>query len=155
MNQVQLDVLEFMKAADQPFSPVPIVPPREVRKLHASLILEEAMETIHAMGFELVWEISEENPRGHYVYLDTEDGPNLTEIYDGLADTSYVVNGAANAFGLDLQAGHDEAHRSNMSKFIDGYRRDDGKWIKGPSYSKADFATLIGKQITEFVNGTN
>lgn len=151
MNQIQSDVLEFMVAAGQPTATIPYVPTLETRRLHAKLILEETMETIYGMGFDLVWTVDKENPEGAgcYEFLERAGGPDIVETYDGLSDASYVINGAANAWGLNLQAGHDEAHRSNMSKFIDGYRRDDGKWIKGPSYSPADFAKLIEDQSEE------
>lgn len=149
MNQIQKDTKEFMVAAGQPFATSPFIPSVEDRRLHAKLIHEETMETIYAMGFDLVWSVDKSNPEGagHYEFLERAEGPDIVETYDGLADSSYVIHGAANAWGLDLQAGHDEAHRSNMSKFIDGYRRDDGKWIKGPSYSPADFKYLISHQL--------
>ena len=33
-----------------------------------------------------------------------------------------------------------------MSKFIDGYKREDGKWVKGPSYSPAQLAPIVEDQ---------
>ena len=51
-------------------------------------------------------------------------------------DIDYVNTGAAVTFGLDLEAGFNEVHASNMSKFVDGkaLKDDLGKVIKGPNY---------------------
>ncbi len=44
-------VKTFMKLAGQDTPDEPIFPSLEIRKLRATLILEEAMETIYALGF--------------------------------------------------------------------------------------------------------
>lgn len=67
----------------------------------------------------------------------------LVQVADDLADLLYVVYGAANAFGIDIGEVFEEVHRSNMTKFIDGHRREDGKWVKGPSYSPADIRKVL------------
>lgn len=54
-----------------------------------------------------------------------------------------TLNYAINVQKLPIEEVFDEIHRSNMTKFIDGHRREDGKWIKGPSYTPANL---------EFVN---
>ena len=51
------------------------------------------------------------------------------------------------AYGIDMEPIHEEIQRSNMSKFIDGHLREDGKWVKGPSYSPADIKPIIEAQI--------
>jgi predicted HAD superfamily Cof-like phosphohydrolase len=65
-------------------------------------------------------------------------------IADAIGDLLYVVYGCAVAYGIPAQQVFDEVHRSNMSKFIDGHRREDGKWIKGPSYSPPDLRKVLG-----------
>lgn len=91
-------------------------------RLRINLIREELQELYGALGFP-----ADENK------LLGE--PNLIEIADAIGDLLYVVLGTAVACGLDSEAIFKEIHRSNMTKFIDGQRRADGKWIKGPSYT--------------------
>lgn len=72
---------------------------------------------------------------------------NLVEVADAIGDLLYVVLGTAVTFGIDIEPIFREIHRSNMSKFIDGHRREDGKWIKGPSYSPANLEPIIQSQL--------
>jgi predicted HAD superfamily Cof-like phosphohydrolase len=71
---------------------------------------------------------------------------DLIETADALADIAYVVYGAALTFGIDLDAVLAEVHRSNMSKLGDDGRpiyREDGKILKGPSFSRPDIASVL------------
>ena len=145
MNKTQYDTACFLEKAGQTYNVVPTEIPAAARELHSRLILEEALETIAAMGVEVA------TMEGLAVDMDSitfqaGDYQDLVEIADGLADLQYVTNGAATAFGIDLQKVHNEVQRSNMSKFIDGHRADNGKWIKGPSYSPADVKTVLEDQ---------
>lgn len=122
----------MVKAAQNtPEYPTLIAP--HVANLRVTLILEELLEFAEAVGFTL--KVSSFRPN--------EKPVNLKDAYDGILDLLVVVIGAAVAMGLQLEPGWQEVHRSNMSKFIDGYRRDDGKWIKGPSYSPAQLEPII------------
>ena len=38
-----------------------------------------------------------------------------------------------------------EVHRSNMSK-VGGYKREDGKWVKPPTYSPASLNNILESQ---------
>lgn len=62
----------------------------------------------------------------------------LRDIGDALCDLLVVVYGGGHTYGLDLDAGFEEVHRSNMSKLgEDGKpikRENDGKVLKGPNY---------------------
>lgn len=120
----QDDVREFMLKAGQECPGKPTVPPVETMALRIRLIAEEFGELTEAMGDK-----------------------SLVKVYDALLDLQVVVIGTAVAFGLDLDPGWAEVHRSNMSKFIDGHRRPDGKWMKGPSYSPADLWPIIQAQL--------
>jgi predicted HAD superfamily Cof-like phosphohydrolase len=61
---------------------------------------------------------------------------NLVAVADALADLLYVVYGAAETYGIDLQPVFREIHRSNMSKGDpEVVRRPDGKILKGERYS--------------------
>lgn len=121
MNNIQKDVAAFMDKAGQKRNTTPSIPRKERRILHAKLILEECLETIAAMGLQM-------KSGGE---LEAVGEMDLEETYDGLVDLQYVLYGAANSFGLDMELGHKEVHKANMNKFAPGgYRREDGKWIK-------------------------
>lgn len=72
---------------------------------------------------------------------------DLENVAKELADLIYVVNGMAVEMGIDLDAVVREVHRSNMSKLgADGnpIYREDGKVLKGPNYTEADVAAVLG-----------
>jgi predicted HAD superfamily Cof-like phosphohydrolase len=123
MRKEQNQVKDFMKAAGQDCPEKPMLPNNSVRMLRHTLIFEELGELA--------------------VAFDTD---NLTETADAITDLLVVVLGCAIACGIDIQPCWDEVHRSNMSKFADGHRREDGKWIKGPSYSPANLKPIIETQ---------
>lgn len=116
-------VEEFMDKAEQYVPLRPTLLDKKTQELRIDLIQEEFDE-----------------------YKEGVEEQNLTKIADGLADMLYVIIGAASAHGLNLEPLFNEVHRSNMSKFIDGHKAENGKWIKGPSYSPADFRNLILEQ---------
>jgi predicted HAD superfamily Cof-like phosphohydrolase len=89
--------------------------------LRASLIREEYEETRLAMQ------------RG-----------TLEDIADGLADLIYVCCGTALEYGIPLDKVFEEVHRSNMTKLVDGTFRDDGKYLKGPSYEPPNLTEVMG-----------
>lgn len=136
MRYEQKQIIEFMKLAQQDTPEHPVMPHAEICKLRLTLIAEELEELAESFGFRMSVNLTETaiNPT------------NLVEAYDAILDLMVVVIGTGVALGLDLEPGWAEVHRSNMSKFIDGFRRDDGKWIKGPSYSPANLAPLIEEQ---------
>ena len=70
---------------------------------------------------------------------------NLAAIAKELADLLYVVYGTAVSYGIDMDPVFREVHRSNMSK-IGGYKREDGKWVKPPSYSPAVIEPILAEQ---------
>lgn len=124
MTAEQQMVLEFMLHAGQDCPAEPTIPPKRICDLRITLIQEELNELSIAL---------------------TEE--NLQEAYDATIDLMFVVIGTGVAMGLDLEYGFQEVFRSNMSKFIDGYKREDGKWVKGPSYSPANLKPIIDAQI--------
>lgn len=72
--------------------------------------------------------------------------PRREELAKELADLLYVVYGAADAFGIPIDAVFREVHKSNMSKLgTDGkpVRREDGKVMKGPNYKAPDIRRLV------------
>ncbi len=124
LDYLQHDVQQFMQKADQLQPDKPTMPSEDVKQLRVNLIYEELTE----------------------LRLALKDN-DLVEAYDAIIDLLVVTIGTANALGMRLQPGWDEVHRSNMSKFIDGHKREDGKWVKGPSYSPAELKPIIEEQL--------
>lgn len=123
MKNQQLDVLALMRAAGQEIGSTPKIPNEKIQKLRVRLIEEECDELAVA-------------------FIEN----NIVDTADAIADLLYVVLGAAVACGIDIEPVFTEVHRSNMTKFKDGYLRDDGKWIKGPSYDPARIRPILEQQ---------
>lgn len=124
MKKEQNDVREFMQKVGQDNYTKPCADPgMKAFLLRRNLMEEELLELVEGMKHN-----------------------DLIEIADGLADLMYVVLGTAVAYGIEMQPIWDEVHRSNMSKFIDGHKDWNGKWIKGPSYSPADLLPILKAQ---------
>jgi hypothetical protein len=86
------------------------------------------------------------NPNDFSYIITGEADP--VESMDGAADLYWVgVGGVSIVFGADLNSVLDEVDRSNQSKFIDGHRREDGKWQKGKSYSPADIKSVLRDRV--------
>lgn len=138
-----------MELANQKVPMSPEMPPEEIRKLRARLILEEAFETVEALGFDV-----QATSEAYSDFVDfkkfglTENGvgPNMTLIADGCADLKVVTVGTEIACGINGRPIFEEVMRSNMTKFIDGHLRDDGKWQKGPSYEPPRIEPILKSQ---------
>jgi predicted HAD superfamily Cof-like phosphohydrolase len=128
MKEEQAMVASFMRSAGQAVGETPHIP-KDVQVY---------------LGIQLIAEEVEELRQAAYVHKD------LVQMYDGLCDLIYVALWLANAAGLDIEQGFAEVHRSNMSKFVDGYRDEEtGKWKKGPSFCPPNLAFLIAQQIAK------
>ena len=141
----------FMRKAQQELPGSPTIPSEEILQLRARLILEEAVETIQALGFTVALvahgsgllrplgldELSVEFPRK----------PNLIGIADGCADLSVVTIGTLSACGIQDQKLLEEIDRSNLDKFgPGGHRRADGKWVKPPDHRPPDIGHVLREQ---------
>lgn len=124
MNEAQQMVLEFHKQFDIHVATKPTIPDEKTEGLRVRLIQEEFDELKDA--------------------LHTKD---LAGIAKELADLLYVVYGTAVSYGIDIEPVFREVQRSNMSK-IGGYKREDGKWVKPPTYSPADIGPILEAQST-------
>lgn len=125
MNEAQRGVLEFHKQFEIPVALSPAVPDEQTQALRVRLIQEEFDELKEA--------------------LHAKDLPNVAKE---LADLLYVVYGTAVSYGIDMEPVFQEVHRSNMSK-VGGYKREDGKWVKPPTYSPAQIAPILAEQTRE------
>jgi len=72
---------------------------------------------------------------------------NLAALAKEMADLLYVVYGTAVSYGIDMEPVFREVHRSNLSK-VGGYKREDGKWVKPPTYSPAKVEPLLAMQMS-------
>lgn len=139
-------VVNFMKNAGQNVPDVITTPTPEERILRAKIILEEAFELINkGLGINVYSSDVNVAPLtiGQLDYQIVSE-PNIVEAMDGAADLFWVgVAGVSIIFGCQLDPVLQEVNRSNASKFIDGHRREDGKWVKGPSYSPANITNQL------------
>ena len=115
-------VAEFHRKFDIPVGDRPSIPAEATRELRVRLIQEEFAELQEAMAAQ-----------------------DLPGVAKELADLLYVVYGTAVAYGVDMDPVFREVHRSNLSK-VGGYKREDGKWVKPPTYSPADVKSLLAVQ---------
>jgi predicted HAD superfamily Cof-like phosphohydrolase len=115
-------VQEFHEQFDIHIAATPSVPDEATQTLRNRLIQEEFEEFQEAM--------------------QSKDLPAMAKE---LADVLYVVYGTAVSLGIDMEPVFKEVHRSNMSK-VGGYKREDGKWVKPPTYSPASLDTILETQ---------
>jgi len=139
MHQVRIE--ELMRRAGQDLPKRPIMPSIQVRQLRANLILEEALETIEALGFAVKLNNND------FVAVPMGE-PDIVKVVDGCADVSVVTIGTLSAFGVSDQPILTAVDENNLEKFGPGsYRREsDGKWMKPPGHKPADIMGLLIKQ---------
>lgn len=134
----QLRIEEFMRLAGQDVPKSPTIPSEDVRLLRAKLILEEAIETIGALGFQLSEKELQIIPYGEC---------NILEVMDGCADISVVTIGTLSAFGVSDYGVLTEVDNANLRKFEPGsYKREDGKWVKPPNWTGPDIQGILEQQ---------
>lgn len=126
MNHEQQMVHEFHERFGLTCSGRPTLPPTRVHRLRTLLVEEELAE-----------------------FRNAAEAQDLVGVADALADLLYVVYGAAEEYGVDLEPIFDEIHRSNMTKArpLSGCRPD-GKVPKGPSYSPPRVREVLEQQVT-------
>jgi predicted HAD superfamily Cof-like phosphohydrolase len=171
MNNEQKLVSDWMQKFGQECKEKPGLPDLGVRILRAKLILEEAFETINALGFLVADKHDCEIRLNDAGFIPT-GFPNLEAIADGCADLRVVTIGTEVACGIDGEATFNEVMRSNESKlwthdeihsedFMEGYSSEwvdspvereyvvkdkDGKVIKSPSYSPANLTPILNQR---------
>ena len=146
----QQRVLEFMLRAKQEAPTKPTMPNEKIRLLRAKLILEEALETIEALGFAVRMQDGTNLVSMEAVVLSPELVPDLTEIVDGCCDVSVVTTGTLIACGVEDEPVLLAVDRNNLAKFGPGHSyREDGKLIKPPGHTKVDLGVEINKQLLQ------
>lgn len=149
----QQRIEEMMRRAGQELPAVPTVPPPGVRVLRARLILEEALETIRALGVH-VWLPDDESAvdlADPDIFQDlrfqANSSPDLPGIVDGCADVSVVTIGTLSACGVSDDAVLREVDENNQKKFgPGGYRDEHGKWRKPPGHKPPDIEACLREQ---------
>ncbi len=130
----------------------PTIPDEQTRVLRAKLILEEALETVTALGVRVEAEsgdgrvdLTDENV--HLSFTAHHD-VDLEGVVDGCADISVVTIDTLIAFGVDDEPVLEEVDSANLRKFAPGsYMRDDGKWIKPPDWHPPDILGILDRQV--------
>jgi predicted HAD superfamily Cof-like phosphohydrolase len=142
-SEHQQRVEEFMRKAGQDVPPVPFVPGEETLILRAKLIMEEALETINAMGV-FPYGLDGDEIQMSSIEFHADEEPNLIEVIDGCCDISVVTTGTLSAFGIPDAPFLKLIDESNLAKFAEGsYRREDGKWMKPPGWQAPDIEGLL------------
>lgn len=127
----------FMSKAGQELPTKPTVPSPEIRKLRAQLILEEALETIEALGFEVeYWD--------YELHLKPGKEPILTDILDGCCDLAVVTTGTLSACGISDIVPQDLVNYNNIQKF-DGWTTNE-MLSYGIAKSLIEIEEFAGKQ---------
>ena len=125
-SEHQQRIEQFMRLAGQNLPISPEIPTKEVRLLRAKLILEEALETIHALGILVTRNVTHDDGSivDYPLYLKSEClrfsdiGPvSLEEIADGCADLSVVTIGTLSACGIHDKELLEIVDQSNLAKF--------------------------------------
>lgn len=147
MNQIQSQVREFMLGSGQECPTSLKIPDKQTRSLRVRLLLEEVLEFAESIGIEITGKYFDGDLCLEDLFFDDLEYVDLTGVADALADINYVSYGAAVACGLDLEPIEQAVHDNNMTKFIDGWVDENGKFRKGPLYKPLDLKPLVDAQL--------
>ena len=139
-------IRQFMQHAGQETPSQTTIPDEETRLLRARLILEEALETVHALGVSVHVGGRNEALEESDLHLQPSGPVDLEGVVDGCADVSVVTMGTLVAFGIDDEPILEEVDSANLRKFgPGGYRREDGKWMKPADWTPPDIEAAIAR----------
>ena len=138
-------VRSFMEKAGQETPTEIVVPDEHTRLLRARLILEEAIETVNALGITV--KVPEGELEIDSCMFKPEKAIDLEGVADGCADISVVTVGTLIAFGIDDEQLLREVDEANLRKFGPGsYVREDGKWMKPSDWTPPNIAGVLATQ---------
>ena len=137
----QQRIEQFMRGCKQEVPMVPTIPSQKIRLLRARLILEEALETVEALGFAPTWDEG----------LDSFDivphgKPDLVGIADGCADLSVVTYGTLSACGVADESVLAAVDENNLEKLEKGTVDEHGKLQKPPGHQPPDLEKILRAQ---------
>lgn len=147
INPWQRMVAAFHRGTGQPEGQEPALRDLELR---AKLIMEEAVETVAAMGYAAHGGFSEPyrpddfQPDDIFKTFKQFNKPDFAEAIDGLCDLIYVTLGSAVAWGVDLDPFFSEVQRANMEK-LQGPKRADGKQLKPEGWRPPDIEGVLAQ----------
>jgi len=158
-SETQRAAEELMRAAGQTIRDTPGEPSEADRILRAKLILEEALETVVALGVTvrlntpMMGGTLSVNVHNAEAVFEIDGNFDLIESIDGCCDLNVVVAGTLSALGVADVAVQREVERSNRSKLLpDGtlppHPTVPGKFGKGPGYTPPDIAGVIRTPLT-------
>lgn len=140
-------VLRFMKEANQPVPSFPCDPGPNIRRLAAELIMEEAMETVEALGFRAA---QTSGGKMELYGLEGSDVFSLNKSVDGMLDTIYVCHWGMNAMGVADMLPMLEVCDSNDRKTGPGATYNEhGKIQKPPGWVGPDIEGALAAQQRE------
>jgi predicted HAD superfamily Cof-like phosphohydrolase len=128
------------------------MPDKSTRLLRAKLILEEAIETINALGF-----VVQQSLRDRTVFDVIPSGvPDMEKIIDGCCDEIYVATGTLCAVGAPDGPHLAAVNAANEAKFPGGkvVRNESGKFLKPegwlpPDHNKVMWDNRLGQSLKD------
>jgi len=122
MMDIQRDVEDFMRSADQPIETVPGYAATEQEELYMNLITEEYEELLEAFA-----------------------NKDIVETADAVCDIIWVLTGLASTLGIPIESCWNEVRASNKSKVVDGRMIKDGagKVMKPDGYFRPDLNKVM------------
>ena len=142
-RQLMVEVfMAKMRNDKQAIPTAPMIPNLDIRKLRASLMLEECLETIReGLGLDVILA----RPQGpaligaegsKIVFEESKERePNLIQIVDGLCDQGVVNDGTGSACGVALEPCELIVSANNLMKFGPGHSFNElGKLVKPPNF---------------------
>lgn len=149
----QARVESFMVKAGQVVPSWPCVPSDDVLMLRAKLIMEEALETIQAMGIDLEVRYTGVGAGGEIPVNKTSLRfkhnqtrlLDLIGVADGCADISVVTIGTLSAFGMQDNPILKAVDESNLAKFRGDAHRcpETGKWVKPSDWQPPNLLKVL------------
>ena len=125
MHKAIDDVRAFHAACDVPIVYHPAVPSAYIKTRRMNLIREEVIVEL----------------------LPAMEKDDMIEIADAIADSIYVLIGAALEYGIPLHKVWNEVQRTNMAKVDPSTgavcKRADGKILKPPGWMPPDIASIL------------
>ncbi len=144
MSKLSDQVREFMAAFGQHCADKPCIPPHDVVRLRARLVIEEAFELVDSL-FDDEPSVKALKAAALHLASTAMVDVDLVEFADACGDLDYVTEGARIAFGVDVDPIADEIHRSNMAK-VGGYLDEHGKLRKPAGWQPPDIHGCINAQ---------
>lgn len=154
----QARIEDFMLKARQTLPDKPTVPDDKTCILRAKLILEEAMETVRALGVSPVYvfkvDVAGVNippfqidiskiAQKDFQFAKTAEA-DIVEVADGCADISVVTIGTLSAFGIHDKPILEAVDQNNLEKFGVGHSwRDDNKLIKPANHKPPNIKEVL------------